>query len=209
MKYILLSFLSILCLKAKDTNSVDTSNFDFHLLAPFELSYTNTKDDGALYFISPGIGFALEYNSIEFQTIAMMVAYSYSDTLLKKKWNEKNNNLVAKYGGTLLYRYTNQLQIGIEYNEYAMLTNEGSTLVGSAYGKMSSYSLKLLYDPIEILTDERKNTLLIGLSLGYLDANNIKYVKTDYDIRTKWSTTKKKYDLSGFMTTLSFIYKWH
>ncbi len=204
MKYILLSFLSILCLKANDTSSVDTSNFDFNFLMPVELSYINTKDDGALYCIGTGIGFALEYNPVEFQISLMLIPYSHSITPLETIFNKK-------YEGTLLYRYNNQWQIGIDYSKYinVVVTNEGSsTLLGDAYGDMYSYSLKLLYDPIESYTDKRKNTLLFGLSLGYLNTNNIKYSKIDFDEwQYTWNTVEKKYDFSGFISSLSFIYK--
>lgn len=212
MKYFLLAFLFTLFLKA-DTDSVDTSYFSWNLIIPMEFSYINTKDDGTLQHAGVGFGASLEYNLFEIQISGMFIPYTDSDTLFN--WNDESFDIgdTIKYGGTLLYKLNNHWQIGINHSKYEVLTNKGQYNGGTTYGKMSSYGLKVLYDPLADINSKRIGPLLMVISAGYLNAPNITYEeknKIQYSIaRREWEVQhiKKKYDLSGPMLTLGLLKK--
>jgi len=203
MKFFLLIISFIIFLKA-DTDSVNTSNFNYGGVIPIEFSYIKTKDDGTLYHIGVGIGGFLEYDSFEIQISTMFIPYTDSDSLFK--WNGKK----GKYGdtfkleGAFLYKLNNNWQIGIDYSRYVFATNEGKISDGgSTHGYMSSYGLKFLYDPIGNIVEQR-TPLLMLFSLDYLDAQNI-----IYEERKRYRTyhIKKRYDLSGSKITIGLLKK--
>ena len=206
MRYFLLPLLFTLLLKA-DTDSVDTSNFDFSWIMPIEFSYINTKDDGTLYHIGAGVGASLGYNLFEIQTSVMFIPGTKSNTLFN--WNDKSYSIgdTIKYGGALLYKLNNNWQIGVEYSKYEFLTNKGEiSNGGTTYGKASSSSLMFLYDPLGDINIEKNGALLIVGSLGYFNAPDVTYeekIKHYYYGETQH--IKEKYDLSGSIFTLGLM----
>ena len=209
MKYFLLAFLFTLFLKA-DTDSVDTSDFDYGMITPMEFSYINTKDDGALYQAGIGFGASLEYNLLELEVLAMVMPYTHSDTLFY--WDDYSEPYgdTIKYGGIFLYRLDSKWQIGADYFKYIFVTNNGKISEGTSYGEMSSYGVRVAYTPFTDILIKKNGVFSITLSLGYLNAPNITYEKKIKDyIGWDWEIQhiKKKYDLSGPIMTLGLIKK--
>ena len=208
MRYFLLPLFFTIFLKA-DTDSVDTSSFDFAWIAPMEFSYISTKDDGTLYHIGVGVGASLEYNLFEVQTSLMFIPGTKSNTLFS--WNDESFSIgdTIKYGGTLLYKLNNNWQIGIDYSKYEFLTNKGEiSNGGTTYGKASSSNLMVLYDPLGDINIEKERALLIVGSLGYFNAPDVTYEeKIKYYYGGETQHIKKKYDLSGSIFTLGLMKK--
>jgi len=214
MRFFLLPILIILLLEA-DTDSVDTSSFDFHTIVPVEFSYIETRDDGTLYHFGVGFGASLEYDLFEFQISGMIIPLTKSDTLFTWSNNEAETPFdTLKYGGTFLYKLNSHWQMGLDYQKYLSVTNDGKIDDrGTTYGRMSSYGLKFTYDPLASIQSKKEGTWLLTLLVGYLDASNITYEEKKsvrYNIaRREWEIQhiKKSYDLSGGMLTLGIMGK--